>query len=674
MSNNLTFVEYQDPGVQAQRIRSRRACSECRHKKRRCSHQLRKPFGPQTRAGRGSHLTGFQSIATSQNTQLTDSRPEAETEQTSHEDPHRSPSVQSITAPQQQYDKPRNDRQHQQLPSRHGAQSYADQPCTSDEHTSPPTTRFVGDLNPQTRLLLGNSIALDDELEVGRGEVGVWLQAQARPCSKCGCLPDTFVTSSPASRGLRSLPSDLLSQNTIKGLSDLYFTNVHPILPLLNKEEYWQSLSSGTSSTPLLHVVCLLSAKDNAAEKFLKFLYSGDTLVSVREFCSRLYMSISAALSRRNSMRKLTLVRILGLLSLHHEGSDGADQASCYIAEAINHAQTLTLHLPRPVDTNNELKRVFWCLWTLDRLNAATNARPCHMSDVDISIPELTQEESGYVAFDVWFRIARILNKVIEFYRPKLEDPVSGLDSGFPAFEQIMDEMHAWQLSQSSIATLHIFYLAIAVLGHRLKAITSLPPPTPARLRQQLATVQVIRYMEDTNRLNALHPFPIAVYAVSLALSVSYQQLKFSRLPSDREDARRDFQKCCVIMQELRRKWGCADAMGSLAQKISAALDHPSLLDELRANQCGPVSNDSSLTGNSGAGITQKQCEDHQISALSAGEHPLNYQMLFTGLDTMDPFATMDDISWMNLGAGDPSEVGHDNFPSINFNDHCSSW
>lgn len=75
------------------------------------------------------------------------------------------------------------------------------------------------------------------------------------------------------------------------------------------------------------------------------------------------------------------------------------------------------------------------------------------MNDIDIAIPDLTPGESGSVAFDVWFRIAKILNKVIGLYRPKTEDPVSGWDMGFPGFEQIMDEMQAWQLSSSTIGS-----------------------------------------------------------------------------------------------------------------------------------------------------------------------------------------------------------------------------
>ncbi|KAJ5715895.1 uncharacterized protein N7483_013076 [Penicillium malachiteum] len=70
---------------------------------------------------------------------------------------------------------------------------------------------------------------------------------------------------------------------------------------------------------------------------------------------------------------------------------------------------------------------------------------------MDIAVSDLLPEESGFVAFNVWFRVAKMLNKVIGLYRPNIEKGLSGWDSGFPSFEQIMDEMDAWDLPGSTI-------------------------------------------------------------------------------------------------------------------------------------------------------------------------------------------------------------------------------
>lgn len=388
---------------------------------------------------------------------------------------HESPIYRSTRAEQRRTQR-QNDQRQDQSPLSEPREEQSQPRLRPDAHASPPTPRFVGDLNPEARLL-DKTTTPENVQDMEPGEVGVWIQP--RLCSKCGtsgtsgkgCSPSGPYISSRRDPAQSYPPvSEMVPQKTVKALSDVYFTKVHPIIPLLNEREYWESLSRSTVPPPLVHVVCLLAAKDSAAEKHLYLIPSRDTLVPVREFCKQIYDSISTELSRRSSLRKVTLMRILGLLSLHQEGPEGMEEASSCISQAIHHAQSFALHLPRPNDVDNELKRIFWCLWTLDRLNSVTNSRPCIMSDVDIAIDDLTPEESGSIAFDVCFRIAKMLNRIIALYRPKTKDPASGWDLDFPGFEEIMDEMHAWQLSQSTIGE----SFAIFDASRRIFSLTSL--------------------------------------------------------------------------------------------------------------------------------------------------------------------------------------------------------
>lgn len=212
--------------------------------------------------------------------------------------------------------------------------------------------------------------------------------------------------------------------------------------------------------------------------------------------------------------------------------------------------------------------------------------------------------------------------------------------------------------------TLHLFYLAIAILAHRLRTITTLPSPSPSRLRQQLSAIQVIRYLKDPVRLNALHPFPIVVYATSLALSVSYQQLRYSRLSSDQEDAHHDFNTGCEILKELRRKWCLADGMAILANKISGALNKLPSLGIVRLSLLDKARHERRLEK------TLSSMEDKQPGELSAAG-PVDSQMtLSQDLETMNLFAGMDNISWMYLDAENP--VCFDGFPE--FDDLYNIW
>ncbi|KAH7130916.1 hypothetical protein EDB81DRAFT_696049 [Dactylonectria macrodidyma] len=499
------------------------------------------------------------------------------------------------------------------------------------------------------------------------GECGVWIQPRSTQHDDVDAASDSSPKHSHCRLECQAPQgSDLVSYDIIKTLSDLYFNNINPIIPLLGEEEFRGNLSQSSATTSLVHAVCLVAAKGNEAKSHLKLLQSGDKLLSVRHFCTKLHSSIMKELAWRAPIPKMTLIRILGLLSLHHEGSDGAEQASSCLSQAVHYAQTLglQLQLPRRKDNSAAMKRVFWCLWTLDRLNAAIHSRPCCMADIDIAVDYLTPEESGSKAFDVWLKIAKLLNQVISLYRPRSGGPFPELDAGFPGFEGIMDEMQAWQLSHSTVATLHIFYLATAILAHRLKTITALPSPTQARLRQQLSAIQILRNMQDQERLNALHPIPIVVYAPSLALSVFYQHLRFSRLRSDQEDARRDFDGACGILQELRKNWEAADPMASLAQRISTALATLPSLEVLCLHRSDVMM--AREEGGNDAQRCQAEEGDDESSTLDTSFDHLHDPLRFLPeAETIELFDGMNDVSWMYLDVDNP--VSFESFPLIDY-------
>ncbi|KNG90510.1 hypothetical protein ANOM_001248, partial [Aspergillus nomiae NRRL 13137] len=631
METNFTFAGDAD-SAPGRRSRSRKACDLCRHKKRRCNHQRGLDTEPNSATPREFVFCSMSpnlSNRTRKTPQKTKPKPAQQ---------HPRPAVSQSSIPPQS---PRLTRVPQ-------VREEDSSPVVAlNPHAAPSSPRFVGDLNPEARLL-DEATSPEDTQDMTPGDVGVWIRPQTS--SKGGTTRDRrpssvrYVPSTIGSERIYLPISDLLPEETIKQLSHIYFRTIHPLIPLLNQSEYWELLSRRTIPMPLVHIVCLLAAKDHSASSHLKLLHYDDTVISVRQFCSQVYISICSALSQRTAVNKITLMRIFGLLSLHQEGSDSSEQSSSYMAQATHSAQSLALHQPRPSDVDNDLKRTFWCLWMLDRLNAATNSRPCLMADIDIAIPEILPHESGSSAFNVLFRIIKYLNVVIGLYRPRAADLGSGLDSGFPVFEQIMDEMCAWQLPPSTIGTLHIFFHATAILAHRLKTITSLPSPTPSRLRQQLSAIQVIRYMRDPTRLNALCPLPIVVYATSLALSVSYQQLRYSRLPSDQEDARSDFTTASDILQELRCTWASADAMALLTQRISTALNELPSLDLLRV---GHVQITQRADPHGGTEVTT---DPVPVNAASVSQ----IQGELPPIEAMDLFSGMDDVSWMYLDAENP--------------------
>ena len=358
-------------------------------------------------------------------------------------------------------------------------------------------------------------------------------------------------------------------------LIDVYFNKIHPILPLLDEDEFRTNHAGGIVPEPLVHAMCLVAAKDAEAEPYLKLSDSPATIPS-RQFCSILHASVTGALRVPVRFEKITLIRILALTSLHTEGPEGAEEASIWLSQAMHYGQTLGIHLGQHAGTStgNDLvtKRLFWCLWALDRTNSATNGRPIIMSDVDIAIEHFDPGESSFPAFEAWLKISQILNKVIDFYRPTTDMTMSGWEGEYPTLEEIIDEVHGWQLTASALATIHLFYLTVGVLSHRSRGVKELICGKHSHLRQRLFAIEIVRLL-NAPKSPTLHPLPVLPYAISLALSVSYQHLRQSQFEHQQADARKDFRTCCRILQNFRRTWSSADVMATLAKKVLDEID-----------------------------------------------------------------------------------------------------
>lgn len=403
-------------------------------------------------------------------------------------------------------------------------------------------------------------------------------------------------------------------------LIDIYFEKIHPILPLLDEDEFRRLHAEGTAPEPLMHAMCLVAAKNKIAWPHCKLGLSPAS-IPVREFCSILHVSVAGALRAPCRYDKITLIQILALASLHTEGIDGSEESSMWLVQAMHHAQSLGIHLGQQQASvgGHELltKRLFWCLWALDQANSAMNGRPIIMNDIDIAIEPFADGESGYPAFDGWLRISKLLNQIIDFYRPHHSTDITGWEDSYPGFEEIIDEAHGWELPQSILMTLHFYYLTVAVLSHRSRGVKQIPRGTHSAIRQRLCASEIIGLMQTMGRKH-LHLLPFVPYAVSLALSVSYSHLRQSQLQHQQDDARRDFRSCTEILQQLRMIWSSADVMATLAQKVLEELDRAPDLAQFRIprqSRSSDHNNSNTSTVNEG---TISSVEEHQDATSQA--------------------------------------------------------
>lgn len=287
---------------------------------------------------------------------------------------------------------------------------------------------FVGDSNPVVSLL-NHQESRRQQSQSQEDHLGAWLDEE-RP---------------PSHQGEASKTTDVLpAKQELDRLVNIYFHRIHPLLPLLDEDEIRCQIYEETISMPLLQAICLVASKDRAAESFLRF--KSETIVLRRDiFSERLYEDIIKHLPARREKKRILTIQLLVLLSMHEWGPDRSEECALHLVHAVHHSQTVALHhLAQPErETSLPLKRLFWCLWSLDRWNAAINGRPIMMHGCD-----MRQKVDDILPlfdppFRVWLRLADKLDQVVEFYRPIVHGS-NEADIEILDFGDIIESSGAW--------------------------------------------------------------------------------------------------------------------------------------------------------------------------------------------------------------------------------------
>ncbi|OJJ35725.1 hypothetical protein ASPWEDRAFT_51706 [Aspergillus wentii DTO 134E9] len=445
------------------------------------------------------------------------------------------------------------------------------------------TERFVGDLNPEA--FIREKLNGPSESPF-RDRIGLWISSPAVQnddgTSDRLSNAETAVAGQPAARTPES-PSiasvlhrqhvsairacDRLPLTTRDRLISIYFSRVNHILPLLDKDSFLRAYSEGTASIFLERAMCLVAAKDKASSSCLRLVVDGPVMPS-RQFCSEIHKGLVAAMNAGLESDRIVRIRILALMSLHCEGYEGAEVAAMHLCQAIHQAQTAGLHLDRPGRTpGDSLSRLFWCLWTLDKMHAGIGGRPIIVADRDIGIvkPDIKDPSISRSAFDIWLAISDLLSTVISFYRPSAENTV-GWEDNFPTFEDIVGEHVPDDLDFSTLGSLELYYHAVGILSCRSTLPDRPDGSSTSSIRQGLAAVRIYSIVASECAQD-LPPLPIVPYALALSMGVSYQQFRSSKLITHFDRAKASLVACCSLLEGLGVYWYSAEAMARLGRK-----------------------------------------------------------------------------------------------------------
>ncbi|KAJ4350281.1 uncharacterized protein N0V89_008902 [Didymosphaeria variabile] len=552
MSTMITFAANNE--FFRKRKRVHRACDSCKKRRKRCSHTF------DDDADAGSSTKSGQSANPGQ------------------QDPH---------ASNASYHDQRGQRGD---PQRDGTRSSMAPYSPSDDPPAQTPPNFLGYLNPEA--------VLREQVYAEKGKstqspvipsIGQWIEGEnpalGRPLtSQPGAAPARFDDTSPTAnqdvkvqRALRQYleavgVTILPPRECQDGLLDLYFNYVHPLLPLIDQDVFAERYAQGHESRLLMQAICIVASKHADAGSYL-CLGDDPRKMGPREFSHRLYNAVIAGIEAKMEKNRVVLIQVLALISLHCEGPDGAEQASMHLAQAIHHAHTFGLQFGhqwknQKSDDQENLEDLFWCLWSLDKINACMNGRPLLMHERDNSLTKLpTDPEKRQSPFGVWLQISEMLDKVIDYYRPGSKAEETGWEGDdFLGFEEMVGDGED-KLEGPIMSLLSLFHHTMCMASHKSLSINAPVKSTPSYVRQSLSATRVIHLL-NAEAPERLPPLPLVPYALSVALSVVYRHFRSRRLKVHINRATEELRQCVMLLNRLRYAWWTAGTMADIGTAV----------------------------------------------------------------------------------------------------------
>ncbi|EED18665.1 fungal specific transcription factor, putative [Talaromyces stipitatus ATCC 10500] len=362
-------------------------------------------------------------------------------------------------------------------------------------------------------------------------------------------------------------PMPYLSQ-----LLSFYSDEIHLILPLIDIN-FFQRDIDGRLKILLSQAMCLLASMSPHCKSLL-YLPGENKLLAPRLFGYRIFCAMRCEIELGAVTNRLVLIQALGALTLFIEGPEGPETASQLCAKMIQLVQTLGLHIQRGSDHEEDYEvTCLCCAWALDRLNAAIHGRSVLMHERDIARDLNKCFENQKPAFRLLLAVISQLDQVIDLYRPHSRSKGADLKSHYPQFDDIVVSAQCTNLHAKLLSTVEVLYYAVAILSCR-----STERPSNNDFRQIYAASKINSIVEQDirNQKRLLVFLPFIPYAVSLSLSISYNQMRYTRVAMYRTRAREELQFTCGLLEQLGTHFYVASAMASMGKATIAEIDRVS--------------------------------------------------------------------------------------------------
>ena len=253
-------------------------------------------------------------------------------------------------------------------------------------------------------------------------------------------------------------------------LSNLFYSKIDPIFPIL-RDEPWEKHNS-MEAIALKQCICLVASLDPSMQRHLRLQHT-DHVLPQTEFRARIAAAVKQSLDLGFITDEFVLLQVCTLMSMYVAKQGFGELSTYYCAQAVLHEQTLGFHVGWPDGRagRERSRRLFWCVWVLDRFNAATNGRPTliHRRDVDSKVLDSVEDQPP--PFKLLIRIAQFLENTISLYRPHtlMQDQS---ENGKDSFEDLVEASGAQNLSNGLLGKNQDLALISVEEGRRALVLT----------------------------------------------------------------------------------------------------------------------------------------------------------------------------------------------------------
>lgn len=425
---------------------------------------------------------------------------------------------------------------------------------------------------------------------------------------------------------LRSLRCfELPPQDSCGRLLEIYFSRIHPLLPIIDRTDFLSQYYSTDEPPPLILQLAVFLA---ASRYTLTSSSTPSDTTSIRERCDFLHMKVQALCDIDLIKDRVLAIQANLLASLHWEGREGINSASDCLSLAVRLAQELGLHRQRPpnVSSNssqlsgkeNVLKKVWWCLYAMDRFNAAQEGTPLLINEIDCDVEPLTKDDllgEDFITTQVTsynVSLSLILETAMRsFYTVKEDNSNNCWRSRLEIHDRLLARLDllCQQISmtlgggQPTIASdttlsspmmwslfLQTHLNAVRILIQR-PFLTYLDPSTtsyPFRVQARKYSDEIVHKLNVLRSQNLLRfSWPFTIYSIVSAMLIYWYDVNDSGLAEQKIIARSNFEMAIGFLGNLSGVWWAAAAKHMLGRALLRIADSLKVAKSDRGIPCG---------------------------------------------------------------------------------------